>query len=39
MASHRGSGQRLRRGLARLLHDDAAMLAFFDALILSDDGK
>jgi hypothetical protein len=27
----------LRRGLGRLLHDDAATLAFFDALILSDD--
>jgi hypothetical protein len=31
------SGQRLRRGLARLLHDDAATLAFFDSFILSDD--
>jgi hypothetical protein len=39
IASYRGSGQRLRRGLARLLHDDAAALAFFDRLILSDDEK
>ncbi len=32
------SGQRLRRGLARLLADDPdALLAFFDGLILSDD--
>jgi hypothetical protein len=28
-----------KRGLARLLHDDAATLAFFDGLILSDDEK
>jgi hypothetical protein len=39
IASYRGSGQRLRRGLARLLPDDAATLAFFDGLILSDDEK
>jgi hypothetical protein len=31
------SGQRLRRGLARILNDDPATLAFFDSLILSDD--
>src|SRR5947209_7014954 len=31
------SGQRLRRGLARLLSDDPVALAFFDSLILSDD--
>jgi hypothetical protein len=39
--SYRGttSGDRLRRGLARLLADDAEALAFFDALISSDDGK
>jgi hypothetical protein len=29
----------LRRGLARLLHDDAATLAFFNAFILSGDEK
>jgi hypothetical protein len=39
IASYRDSGQRLRRGLARLLPDDAATLAFFDSLILSDDEK
>lgn len=33
------SGRRLRRGLARLLYDDPATLAFFDALILSDLGS
>jgi hypothetical protein len=33
------SGDRLRRGLARLLADDAEALAFFNELILSDDGK
>jgi hypothetical protein len=33
------SGERLRRGLARLLADDAEALAFFDALISSDDDK
>jgi hypothetical protein len=33
------SGQRLRRGLARILNDDPATLAFFDGLILSDDDK
>jgi hypothetical protein len=31
------SGQRLRRGLARLLHDDATTLAFFDVIVLSGD--
>ena len=33
------SGDRLRRGLARLLADDPEALAFFNELILSDDGK
>jgi len=33
------SGDRLRRGLARLLADDPEALAFFDDLISSDDGK
>jgi hypothetical protein len=33
------SGQRLRRGLARMLTDDPGLMAFFDGLILSDDGK
>jgi hypothetical protein len=33
------SGQRLRRGLARLLQDDPAVMGFFDELILSDDEK
>jgi hypothetical protein len=33
------SGQRLRRGLTRLLNDDPAALAFFDSLILSYDEK
>src|SRR5689334_9854048 len=33
------SGDRLRRGLARLLTDDAEAMAFFDGLISSDDGK
>ena len=33
------SGQRLRRSLACLLHDDPATLAFFDDLILSYDEK
>ena len=33
------SGQRLRRGLARLLHDDPAAMGFFDRLVLSDDEK
>jgi hypothetical protein len=33
------SGARLRRGLGRLLADDADVLAFFEDLILSDDGK
>jgi hypothetical protein len=33
------SGQRLRRGLARLLTDDPDTMAFFDGLISSDDGK
>jgi hypothetical protein len=39
--SYRGttSGERLRRGLARLLADDPEALAFFDRLISSDDGK
>jgi hypothetical protein len=39
--SYRGttSGDRLRRGLARLLADDAEALAFFDELISSGDGK
>jgi hypothetical protein len=31
------SGQRLRRGLARRLHDDPATLAFIDHFILSGD--
>jgi hypothetical protein len=31
------SGARLRRGLGRLLADDPETMAFFDALILSDD--
>ena len=41
IAAYRGttSGDRLRRGLARLLADDPEALAFFDALISSDDGK
>jgi len=33
------SGQRLRRGLARLLVDEPEMLAFFDSLIPSGDDK
>jgi hypothetical protein len=33
------SGDRLRRGLARLLADDPDATAFFDELILSVDGK
>jgi hypothetical protein len=33
------SGDRLRRGLARLLADDPEAMAFFDVLISSDDGK
>jgi hypothetical protein len=33
------SGQRLRRGLVQLLADDWATLAFFDELVLLDDGK
>jgi len=33
------SGQRLRRGLARMLSDDPATMAFFDNLISSDDKK
>jgi hypothetical protein len=33
------SGDRLRRGLGRLLADDPETMAFFDDLILSDDGK
>ena len=33
------SGERLRRGLARLLADDPETMAFFDGLIPSDDGK
>jgi|SRR3954447_8197531 hypothetical protein len=33
------SGQRLRRGLARLLANDPEVLAFFGGLISSDDGK
>jgi hypothetical protein len=33
------SGDRLRRGLARLLADDPEAMAFFDGLISSDDGK
>jgi hypothetical protein len=33
------SGQRLRRGLARLLADDPEAMAFFDALISSGDEK
>jgi hypothetical protein len=39
--SYRGttSGERLRRGLARLLADDPETMAFFDDLIPSDDGK
>jgi hypothetical protein len=31
------SGQRLRRGLVRMLADDAETMAFFDSLIPSDD--
>ena len=31
------SGQRLRRGLARMLSDDPATMALFDNLISSDD--
>jgi hypothetical protein len=39
--SYRGtmSGDRLRRGLARLLADDPEALAFFEGLISSDDRK
>ncbi|MFL5281558.1 MAG: hypothetical protein ACJ8AW_11335 [Rhodopila sp.] len=39
--SYRGtpSGDRLWRGLARLLADDPEALAFFDELISSDDDK
>ena len=39
--SYRGttSGERLWRGLVRLLADDPDTLAFFDGLILSGDGK
>jgi hypothetical protein len=33
------SGQRLHRGLARMLADDPAMMAFFDSLISSGDEK
>jgi hypothetical protein len=33
------SGERLRRGLARLLADDLETLAFFEGLVSSDDGK
>jgi hypothetical protein len=33
------SGERLRRGLARLLADDPETLAFFDGLISSGDRK
>ena len=33
------SGDRLRRGLARLLVNDPAAMAFFDALISSDHDK
>jgi hypothetical protein len=33
------SGQRLRRGLARMLADDPAMMAFFDNLISSGNEK
>jgi hypothetical protein len=33
------SGDRLRRGLARLLADDPETMAFFDELISSDDRK
>ena len=33
------SGQRLRRGLARLLADDPETMAFFDSLIPSGDEK
>jgi hypothetical protein len=33
------SGQRLRRGLARLLTGDRATMTFFDGLISSDDEK
>jgi hypothetical protein len=39
--AYRGSvsGQRLQRGLARMLADDPDMMAFFDGLISSDDEK
>jgi hypothetical protein len=39
--SYRGtpSGERIRRGLARLLADDPEALAFFPGLIASDDDK
>ena len=33
------SGDRLHRGLARLLVDDPETMAFFDSLISSGDGK
>jgi hypothetical protein len=33
------SGQRIRRGLARLLADDPETMAFFDGLILLVNGK
>jgi hypothetical protein len=33
------SGDRLRRGLARLLADDPETMAFFGGLISSGDGK
>jgi hypothetical protein len=41
ISAYRGttSGDRLRRGLARLLTDDPEALAFFDDLISLDDGK
>jgi len=41
VTTYRGtvSGQRLRRGLARLLADDPETLALFDGLISSGDGK
>jgi ATPase subunit of ABC transporter with duplicated ATPase domains len=39
--SYRGttSGERLRRGLARLLASDQDALAFFEGVLPSDDGK
>jgi ketosteroid isomerase-like protein len=33
------SGQRLRRGLARILTDEPETMVYFEGLISSDDGK